>query len=369
MDLKQIAHLRIINQQIAKPKFEKAKDLVSWMGAMQAQDYPMVKWALGIRLPGADDKTIEDALDRGELIRTHVLRPTWHIVSADDVHWMQVLTAPHVLRSMKSRHKELGLSEALFKKSNAVIEKALATGKHHTRDELYDLLIKARIVKSKTSSAEMDSQRVTHLIFRSELDLITCSGISQGKERTYALFDTRVRKKKKLDRDEALAELAQRYFSSHGPATLQDFVWWSGLPVADARKAVDMIKEKFIFKKSGGQTYWYFDSTTIPASIKESAYLLPAFDEFLISYKDRSASLPVKNQGTAISINGIFRPVVVYDGQVVGLWRRTVKRDKTAIELQFFKKPAQKVINLLEEEAARLGNFINMEVQTAIQTM
>jgi hypothetical protein len=364
MTLQDIANLRLVSQKITQSKFKHVKDLVSWMGAIQAQDYNMMKWALGVRLPDTDDQTIESALDEGTLIRTHVLRPTWHVVSADDVYWMLELTAPHVLNSMKSRHKELGLTEAIFKKSNAVIEKALATGKQHTRDELYDSLVKAKIVKFKTIRAEEESQRVTHLIFRAELDRIACSGVSKGKERTYALFDARVIKKKKMKREEALAELAQRYFSSHGPATLQDFVWWSGLPVSDARAALEMNKPKFRAETIAAQTYWFSNSLQLHVTLNEVAFLLPAFDEFIISYKDRSASLPVKNQPVAISSNGIFRPVVVVNGQVKGLWRRSTKKNKAMIELQFFKMPARKIKELLEHQVVRMGRFMGLEIET-----
>ena len=350
MNLTDIAKIRLISQQIAGTKFKTAKDIVAWMGAMQAQDYAMVKWAIGVRLPNATDRVLETAIDNGEIIRTHLLRPTWHLVSADDIYWMLELTAPQIKASLKSRHNELELSEAIFTKSNASIEKALRDGKQLTREELIAKLGKAKIAT--------DDNRSSHLLLRAELDGIVCSGATKGGKQTCALLAARVPKTKPLTKEEALAKLAKKYFTSHCPATLQDFVWWSGLSVGEAKHALEMIKADFVSETIDAQTYWLADFFSIPKAGKESVYLLPAFDEFIISYKDRSASLPFENHNKTISNNGIFRPVIVVNGQVTGIWKRTIKKDQVMVETEFFKQPNKATKSLVEKAAIQFGDFL-----------
>lgn len=326
MTFQEIGRYRLHSQHITGMPFKAAKDIVSWMGAMQAQDYNHAKWAVGLRLPGATDKTIEKAIAKGDIIRTHLLRPTWHLVSAKDIYWMLELTAPHIKASLKSRHKELELTSTVFKKSNKVIEKALTGGKQLTREELVSVLQKGKL--------NTGDQRAAHMLLVAELDQIICSGATREKKTTYGLLAECVRQTKKLNRDEALALLAKKYFTSHGPATLQDFTWWSGLPAADARKALEMVKGDFTSERIDVQTYW-FDPSTSPVN-NESVYLLPAFDEFIISYKDRSACLAFPDHKKTISNNGIFRPVIVIGGQAIGIWKRTTGKHKTLIETEFF---------------------------------
>jgi len=355
MNLADIAQFRLGSQQIAETKFKTVKDIVAWMGAIQAQDYAMVKWAIGVRLPNATDRVIETAIDNGEIIRTDLLRPTWHFVSADDIYWMLELTAPQIKASLKSRHKELELSEAIFTKSNAIIEKALRGGKHLIREELIVKLGKAKIAT--------DDNRSSHLLLLAELDGIVCSGATKAGKQTYALLAARVPKTKPLTKDEALAKLAKKYFSSHCPATLQDFVWWSGLSVGDAKHALEMAKSDLVSETIDAQIYWLANSFSIPKTGKESVYLLPAFDEFIISYRDRSASLPFENHNKTISNNGIFRPVIVVNGQVTGIWKRTIKKDKVMVETEFFKQPNKTTKSLVEKAVVQFGHFLEKKTE------
>jgi len=329
--------------------------MVSWMGAMQAQDYQMAKWAIGSRLPDSTDKEIEAVIDEGQIIRTHLMRPTWHLVSADDIYWLLELTAPHIKPSMNSNNKLLELNEQVLSKCNKIIEKALAGGNHLTRDELMAILEKAKI-----STA---SYRSIHIMFHAELDGIVCNGVRKGKNNTYALLSERVPKKKTVHREEALAMLAKRYFSSHGPATLKDFVWWSGLPVKDARNALEMVKPNFVSEIIGTETYWVSNSFSIPKKENQSVYLLPAFDEFLISYKDRSASFPLGNHKKAFTSNGIFRPVIVINGHVTGIWKRTIKKGTVLIEIDFFQAHSKSIKNLIEKEAESFGKFLDKKAE------
>jgi winged helix DNA-binding protein len=346
MNLNDIAQGRLISQQIAGTKFKTAKEIVGWMGAMQAQDYNMAKWAVGVRLPGSTDKMIEAALSNGEILRTHVLRPTWHFVLPGDIHWMLQLTAPRIKASMKSRHKALGLSAKVIAKSNSVIGKALEGGKHLTRDELTNELKNAKI--------KMEMHTKIHLLLMAELDGIVCSGCIKNKKQTYALLKDRVVQKNKiLSREEAMTKLAQRYFASHGPATVQDFAWWSGLTAADAKHALEMAAPGFISEKINSQTYWFDKSISISGNPGPSAYLLPAYDEYLISYTDRSAAL----HKMSVPENVIFKPVIVVNGQVAGLWKRMLKKNKVIAENQFFKPPAKAVKSLVAKATESFSNF------------
>jgi len=348
-----IVNIRLASQQITATKFKRAKDLVHWMGAMQAQDYAMAKWAIGVRIPGITEKQIVNAIDKGEIIRTHLMRPTWHFVSAEDIHWMLQLTAPYIKSSLRLRHKELELTDAILKKSNKIVEKALTQNNYLTREELVHEFSKAKIVT--------DNNRASHLLLTAELEGIACSGPISGKKQTYALLEKRVPKTKTLKKDEALAKLAQKYFLSHCPATIQDFAWWSGLTITDARKALEMIKSSLVSEIINGQTYWLPDSISIPKKDK-SVYLLPAFDEFIISYKNRSAVIQTEHYPKSISSNGIFKPVIIINGLVTGLWKREIKKDKVIIETDFFQAPNKTTKNLIQKAAETFGNFLEKEV-------
>ncbi len=355
MNSTDIAQMRLHNQQIAGTTHKTPKDLVNWMGAMQAQDYAMAKWALGVRLSNATDASIEAAISRGEVIRTHLMRPTWHFVSADDIYWMLDLTAPHIKSLVRTRHKELELTEDIFSRSYEIMSKALEGGKHLTRKALGAALEKANIATH--------SQRLYHLVLRAELDGILCSGPPEGKQPTYVLLEESVPEKQTLVREEALARLARKYFTSHAPATLRDFVWWSGLPVKDARQAVEIIKPDFISETIHEATYWLTNDFSQPQNKENSVHLLPAFDEFIISYKDRSATISSGHHKKAVSSNGVFRPIIVVDGQVAGIWKRILKKDKVIITPTLFQPPAKHVRRLFEKEATAFGDFLGMKVE------
>jgi hypothetical protein len=353
-----IASLRLLNQQIATPRLKTAKELVGWMGAMQAQDYNQSKWAIGVRLPHLTESQIETAFNKGEIIRTHLMRPTWHFVSADDIYWMLELTAPQIKSAMKSRNRELGLTESVFGKSQEILVKVLEGNKSITRDELSVQLNKYGI--------NTDEQRLPHILMEAEIDQIVCSGNIQGKKQTFTLLSERVPAKNILTKEEALAKLAKTYFTSHGPATLPDFTWWSGLPVTDARKALEMNKPILMSETINDETYWFADTGPKPSPLTESVYLLPAFDEYLISYKNRSAAITIDHHKKAVSNNGIFRPVIVINGQISGLWKRTVKKDTALIELDHFRPHDQKEVLLIGKAAETFGRYAETKTEIKI---
>lgn len=353
MEFNEISKLRLLNQKIESTAFADANSVVSWMGAMQAQDYLYAKWAVGQRMLNVTDEKIESALNKGEIIRTHVLRPTWHFVSAGDVYWMLALTAPRIKASMKSRNRELELTQEVFAKSLHIIESELFVSKHLTREQIAE--------KLKAASIKTDENRLSHILMEAELEALICSGIKAGNKLTYSLLSERVSNKKIMSKDESLAELAKRYFTSHGPATVKDFGWWSGLAVTEAQKALDFVKPHFVSEKIGSETFFCsnasFEKTT------NSMHLLPAFDEFLISYKDRRASLSLTHNSKAVSTNGIFRPVIIIDGQVVGIWKRTKQKAKISIETSFFVPVNKTNMELINQEAESYGKFLNEKVE------
>src|SRR6266567_8254469 len=277
-----IAHQRLHNQRIAGAPFEKPVDVVTWLGAVQAQDFAGAKWALGLRLQGATDESIEQAFADGTILRTHVMRPTWHFVAPADIRWLLALTAPRVHAASAYHNRKLELDDAVFRSTNAVLTNALQGGKQLTRDELASALQQAGIVTE-------GEQRVTYIIMRAELDGIICSGARRGKQFTYALLAERAPHARMLARDEALAELTTRYFMSHGPATIQDFVWWSGLAAADAKAGLAMVTSHLQQETINGQMYWFSLSTLPVQDPSQTAYLLPNYDEYTVGYTDRSA--------------------------------------------------------------------------------
>jgi len=328
MKFDDISRVRLVNQQLSDPKYSSVKDLVGWMGALQAQDYDMAKLAIGLRLLNPCQTKIDASIEQAEIIRTHVLRPTWHFVSSDDIYWMLKLSAPQIKSAAKSRDRDLGITDSIFSKSNALLEKILSGGKQLTRPEIIEEFKKADI--------DTGNGRLYHLFMRAEIEGIIFSRDSKGNRQTYSLLREVVPETKTYTRDEALANLANRYFNSHGPATVQDFAWWSGLSVTESKKALEMNLSDLNSETIENQAYWFSPIVTTPKKARGKMVLLPAFDEFVISYKDRKASASEDYQRHAISSNGIFRPVIVVNGQVIGIWKRTMKKDKMLIHPIYF---------------------------------
>jgi len=351
-----IAHQRLHNQLITRRTFEKPGDVVEWLGAVQAQDYAAAKWAVGLRLQGTTDDDIEQAFTRGAILRTHLMRPTWHFVSPADIRWILALTAPRVNAVNAYYYRKLTLDDAVFMHSNAVLAKALQGGKQFTRPELVSVLQQAGI-------ATDDLQRFTHIMMRAELDGIVCSGARRGKQFTYALLDERAPQARTLNRDEALAEFARRYFTSHGPATLQDFVWWSGLTVADARAGLEMVTSQLMHEVVDGQTYWFSMSTPPAKDLSQAAYLLPNYDEYIVGYTDRSAVFDASHTNKLDPRgNVLFNHTIVMDGRVVGTWKRTIKKDAVIITPSLFTPLNDAQTRTFAAAANRYGAFLDMSV-------
>jgi hypothetical protein len=349
-----LARRRLLAQQIARPSFGSPGELVRFMGAVQAQDCRAAQWALGLRVPGSTEAAIERALAEGSLLRTHAMRWTWQLVAPEDVRWILELVAPRLLRSYAARRNELDLDAKIFSRASSVLEKTLADGAPRTRSELASALAAARI--------DASGPRLSHLLAHAELEGLITSGPRQGKQRTHVLLDRRVPKQKPLARDAALAELARRYFTSRGPATLADFVWWSGLTTADARAALEAIERSLVSEQIHGATYFRTDAAR-PAATPARALLLPAFDEYLVAYKDRGAMIDPAHARRVNAGGGILNPCIVIGGRVIGTWRRTLDRECVTVELAPFEKLAPRELERVARAARHYGEFLGLEAR------
>jgi DNA glycosylase AlkZ-like len=349
-----IARLRLANQRLSSGRFTKPEDVVSWLGAVQAQEYGDTKWALGLRMQRAEDAQIERAFSEGRILRTHVMRPTWHFVAPEDIRWMLALTGPRVSARMAPYNRRLELDAAIFRRSERAIVRALRGGAQLTRQELKTVLQRAGIQVDGT-------QRLAHVVMQAELDSVICSGPRRGTQSTYMLLDTRVPVSRTPSRDTALAELARRYFRSHGPAQLQDFVWWSGLTAADARAGLAMVERELVSENVEGRTYW-LPSSSRAVVAPRPAYLLPLYDEYLIAYKDRSAALDLSRWRRGWSRDPVSAPIVV-NGQVVGGWRRILKGEKVVVKATPFAPLSKRDLSAVADAARAYSAFLGVELE------
>jgi hypothetical protein len=354
MTRSEIAQLRLRNQHLVSPKFTKPADVVKWFGAMQAQDYAGAKWTVGQRMIDATDATITDAFARGTILRTHVMRSTWHFVVPTDIRWMLQLTAPRVKSAVASYCRKHGLDERLFQKTNKILARALQGGHQLTRDALRDALARADIV--------VNNLQFMFVLMRAEVDAVVCSGPREGKQFTYMLLDDRAPEAKALARDEALVELTWRYFRSHGPATLADFIWWSGLLTRDAKSGIQMLGKRLTTFVAEEKTYWMAANTDVGREICAAAYLLPTYDEYLIAYKDRSASIDA-GRSSDMRLNPKLISHVLVGGKVIGHWKGTANKTTAAIELGLFEPAGKREKRAIAEAASRYGAFLGVRAE------
>lgn len=319
-----IAH-RLINQQIAGTVFKTPQQIVGWLGAMQAQEYALSKWAIGLRLPGSTDASVEKAFNEGKILRTHLLRPTWHFVCPEDIRWMLKLTAPRIHIANGFMCRKLGLDDKLLKKAATVFAKTLKDGNYMTRNALNEELKKNKI--------DCEGHHLSHIMMYAELEGIVCSGPRQGKQFTYALLEERAGKGKELNREESITELTKRYFKSRGPATIKDFTTWSGLTVKDAKAGIHALDKHFIREMIGGLEYIFPEPEAKKQAGGLSTFLMPDYDEYGMGYKDRSAIFNDARYKSHVSRgNPVFNRMIIIDGVIEGTWQRTLKQDRPVVE-------------------------------------
>jgi hypothetical protein len=347
---------RLHNQCLSQTIFSEPVQVVSWFGAVQAQDYAGAKWALGQRLPNTTETQIDKAYDEGKILRTHIMRPTWHFVAAEDIRWLLKLTAARVHAAMGSVHRSLGIDSTLIHRSQTVVENTLRGGQFLTREELSLAL--------KQAGISSDNQlKITYLIGSGEVDGLLCSGPRRGKQFTYALLEERVPSTRRRDHDEALAELTRRYFTSHGPATLQDFVWWSGLTVADAKSGLEMIGTELASERIDDQTYWFKDIGEIKKERSPAVHFLPDYDEYGIGYTDRALVYDNSND-KFLDARGAFlaQYTLMIDGQIMGTWKPTLKKNSVTMEVVPFRALHKGEIKAMVAAGEKYGKFLGLPV-------
>ena len=364
MDYSNFINYRLMTQHICDSLDTPAEVLES-MGAMQAQDYTASLWAIGLRCKeGTTVNDIESAIAEKKIARTWLMRGTLHFAASKDIRWMLKLFAPRLLHTAIIRDQHLGLSNKVVEKTKKLFYNALKKEKQLTRKEMYKVLEKGG-VPSKNNLGY-------HMLYRAAWDGLICFGPYSGKEQTFVLMDDHIGEGRVLSAEQANAELSKRYFTSHGPATIRDYVWWSGLTVKDAKAGIEKaglsIREEII----DGKAYYMSKNISKPDN-GQSVRLLPAFDEYLVSYADREAMLGNPQMQRALNgtlktgkvsiihSNGIFVPVIIADGEVVGAWSRKIVKRNMVITLKQYVKLSKDGIREAKKDAERYGDFFGFE--------
>jgi hypothetical protein len=352
-----VLDMRLVSQGLAGTGFACPESVVHWLTAVQSQDFSAAKWALGRRVPGSRHADIQSAFDEGRLLRTHILRPTWHFVAPSDIRWMQRLTSPHVKRISASYLRKLGLDGDLVGRATKVLTRAIQDGGALTKSAIHDALAE--------HGFELDLFRLGFIIMEAELDALICSGPMQGKQHTYTLLNDRVSNETELTGDEALAELSRRFFESHGPATDREYARWSGLTLTNARRGLEMAKESLTPVEIEGIVHWHGANTPVSGELPNGAYLLHEYDECYLTYLTLGfADLP-HDRSAAEWEDTFFRPIII-NGMRAGTWRRSIARKQVKIEVNLFTRLSRRQLELLEAEVARYGEFLGMPAHLSI---
>ncbi len=343
---------RLEGAQLADPA-----SAVAWFGMVQAQDYRAALWAVGLRVQAATEAAVEQALRERRILRTWPARGTLHFVAAADVRWLLQLLAPRAIARSARRFKELELDEAVLARSRTLLTRALQGGRALPREALYQVLEAGRVSPA--------GQRGIHILGRLAQEGLLCFGARADKQQTFTLLDEWVPGSRTLPREAALAELAARYVAGHGPVTAADLAWWSGLTIADARAGLDLAQPRVALEKIAGQPYWRLTSAPQPGPAARSVQLLPAFDEYLVGYQDRSAVLDPVQSKRINAGGGMLSPVIVLGGHVIGTWRRVVKRGGAVITPAWFASPTPAQARAVRQAAEHYSAFLGIPVTLA----
>lgn len=343
---------RLAAQQLRGPRFDTPAALVGWLVAMQAQEPAAARWAVGLRLRGrVGEGEVEAALAAGAVLRTHALRGTWHLVTPPDLRDLLALSAPRVHPRLAARHRQLGLDPATRHRALDLVARALEGG-HRTRAEL-----RASLEAGGVGTGE---QRLSHLLLLAELEALACSGAPRGGQPTWAAFEARVPARRgAFDREAALAGLALRYVRGRGPAGAGDLAWWAGAGVVEARRALEACRGPLQAEEVDGRTLW--SDPAAPAARAAGVDLLPAFDEYLVAYRDRDAVLAPRHARRVNAGGGLLDPIVVHGGQVVGTWRRELTAREVRVAVAPFEAPGAALRAGVASAARRYGAFLGLE--------
>jgi hypothetical protein len=357
-----IARRRMRSSGLTGAGFVAPDEVVRRHGAMQAQEYGLAKWAIGQRAEGLVDEDLDRALSEGSIVRTHVLRPTWHFVAPDDLRWLLSLTGPRVQRTAQRRFRQLGLDGRTLARCEAAIGSALEGGNRLTRNELGDVLDRAKVDRS--------DQRLPWVIMHCELEAVICSGGLSGKQHTYALVDERVSQDRHVAGDATLAELVRRYLDGHGPATVQDLRWWSSLAVADIKEGLGILGSEVISEEIGSITFWSLAAPERDPVSEGGVDLLHTFDELIVGYtQSRYFGDPRAEVARAAwKERTLPTGLVLYDGAIAGLWKRSVKKDSVTLQAFLYGGIRRPLAQALEAAGEDLGRFLSRRpmVETSV---
>jgi hypothetical protein len=349
-----LVHHRFHTQHLAGQPLARPEDVVRLLVGVQSQDYAGAKWSLGQRVAGATDAALDRAFGEGRFLRTHVLRPTWHFVTPDDIRWLLRLTAPRVLAKCAYQYPSLELNRALFRRAHSLFERALRDGRYRTRTELGAILSRGGIAAR--------GQRLAYIVAEAELTGLVCSGPLRGKQHTYALLEERAPRARTLEREEALGELTLRFFTGHAPATARHFAWWAGITLADARAGLALVEGRLTPVEQGGHTWWVGPGHGPPRREAATARLIPEYDEALLGYSDLFPPDPPRTLRKERWKVRWPRPVILGNRRA-GVWRRTIARGEALLEADLFTPLDSAGRRALEQAARRFGAFLEMPVR------
>jgi hypothetical protein len=353
---------RLRAQRLTGAPLRTPEEAVGLLLGVQAQDYAPAKWAVGARVAGATDASVEEAFAAGRILRTHALRPTWHFVLPADIRWLLTATAPRIRARDARRYAQLGLDLATRERAASVFEDALRGGSALTRAELAIALTGAGI--------STEGQRLPYLLMSAELDAVICSGPRRGKQQTYTLLEERAPGAPDLPRDAALAELAARFFAGHGPATEKDLAWWASLTLAEVRAAIVRAGDRLRCEAAGGLVLWSSAAEptddTAPAPGAPAVRLIQGYDEYVLGYAETRGFLARPGSSWTVATPPVGRLLVLLDGRVAGFWRRAFLGDRVVVEAELIAAWDDAGRAALASEAARFGAFVGRAVELLV---
>ncbi len=374
--------LRLHNQLLIGSQYEKPEEIVEWMGMMQAQDYNYFRWAIGMRMKEPKMEAVKESFSSGKIVRLHLLRCTVQAVSAQDYPWLMQLCRERNLNTIKSwpSYNQANFSEQYYQEGTEALKGILAHNLSLTK--------KGIGVEMEKLGLPSDTAHLNQILLRGEMEGLVCSGEMRGKDATWALVDERLKAlgvfEPQLSETETLTLVARKYFRSHSPASFEDFCWWTGLPISQNRKAIEQIASEleevlvedsspngnkqmmFVYKETINKRQEYIKDALKNDTLEQhpsgttedkSAILLPPYDEYLIGYKSRWISLDKKHEAKAHNRFGIFKPVILYKGKVVGNWKASLDQGAKNIETDIFTKKREIGIRRVQQAEKQLRDF------------
>ncbi len=307
--------IRLLNQQLTAPQFSNPVEVVSHFGAMQAQEYRLMRWAVEMRTQKPSSKAFKKAFDSGQIIRLHLMRGTWQLIAAEDYWPFLNLCAPKAdsVISGWMHSNKISIPQSELNRVRAILVQVVSDMKSATKEDFVEALAAKKIT--------MDDHRLSYHIRMAELSGTLCSGDLQPLKATYSLAEKKIGPKPRvINRDKDLKTLTLKYFQSHQPATLEDFVWWSGLNKSDCRKGIELLGSTIHTEHWDGRDFYITENVRTKGFRKGKYLLIPQYDEYLIGYKSRDVVLPPQFRHKAHNNSGIFQPVIARDGIICGNW-------------------------------------------------